>query len=197
MEKRILNPKARPSHEMVREYHRQQLQQGVRVNILLTETLIPSLDRNICWENVQAHPACLNGSTGSVTISLWEWCADIFINGITSAYYGERLTEIAPDLLRPYLVWESTSWKYMYRLPNFLSRDMLAAKDEIIDSFHNYFKTPKSKRTDATWYVPVVEDELRQCGLSSDEIARINMLLHWAYGFRLSNASRFIAECEA
>lgn len=68
----------------------------------------------------------------------------------------------------------------MYQLPSFLSVDMLAAKHEIVDTFRNYFNTNKSKITDAVWFVDVVENELRQCGFSSDEIARINMLLHWA-----------------
>lgn len=183
IEKKHLNPKARPSHEMVVEYHRQQLLPGSKVNILLAEKLIPSLCRSICWESVEAHPACLKTSTDSVTISLWNWCAETFIIGTTSAYYGERLSKMAPDLLKPFLIWESTNWKYMYRLPSSLSGDMLAAKDEIIDTFHNYFKTSESKRKDAIWYVGVVEDELRQSGLGSDEIAKINMLLHWAYVF--------------
>jgi hypothetical protein len=175
------NLRPKPPHEMIEEYHRQQLHPGDRFNTLLAEKIMPGVDKSLNWDNITAHPACLKISAELVTISLWNWCTDTFIIGMTKAYYGERLFEITPDLLRLCLVWEATNWKYMYRLSRFLNRDMHSAKDEIIQTFRTYFETSKAARTDSTWFVGAVEDELRECALDSEEVARVNMLHHWGY----------------
>ncbi|KAF7511588.1 hypothetical protein GJ744_004176 [Endocarpon pusillum] len=179
-EKKSISAKNRPAHEMIEEYHRQQLHPGDRSNSLLADRLVPNLINKIQGESLKVHSACLHSSADSLIISFWDWCTDIFIHGITNAYYGKTLSKVNPDILSPYMVWEATNWKYMYRFPRVLSGDMIAAKDEIIDTFRDYFDTSNSQRMDRTYFVGAVEDELRECGLTSDEIARINMLHHWA-----------------
>jgi hypothetical protein len=170
----------RAPHEMIEEYHRQQLHPGEKFDMLINERILPNLKRKLTWDALKAHPACMRCSDHSITFSLWEWCNEALINGTTSAYFGKKIFEINPGLLKANMVWERTSWKYMYKLPRFLAKDMFNAKDEIVATLRKYFEAPKEERRDALYFVGAVEDELRACGLSSDEIARITMLHHWA-----------------
>ena len=135
----------------------------------------------------------MSSTDDSITLSLWSWCNEALINGTTKAFFGKKIFEINPNLLESNIVWERTSWKYMYKLPRFLANDMYTAKDEIVDTLRKYFDSPKEERDDALYFVTSVEDELRACNLDNGEIARILMLHHWAYAsFQFLNFQRIL-----
>ena len=62
-----------------------------------------------------------------------------------------------------------------------MSKDMQAAKDELVDGFTSYFEQAPNKRADASYFVRSSEEELRDISFGAKDIARANMLQHWAY----------------
>ena len=76
--------------------------------------------------------------------------------------------------------WEATNWKLMYKLPDFMARDMIDARSEFIDTLCKYFETPKKDRSDALYFVKAMEEEMRAAGLGDREAAGIHMLHLWA-----------------
>ena len=176
-----MNPRVRPAHEMIQEYHRQQLLPGEKPNAMLEQRIYDRIKSFLWYGNLSKNSNLPgNDTAGTLKVSLQELCAQMFIEGLTDAYLGHLIWEIRPDLLKSSLVWERTNWKYLYQLPGFMSKDMLHAKNEIVEAFSHYFKAPKEDRKDSVFFVSAVEQELRECDLSNEEIAQIFMLHHWA-----------------
>ncbi|KAF7897891.1 uncharacterized protein EAF01_008857 [Botrytis porri] len=98
----------------------------------------------------------------------------------SSPYYGLKIFETNPNLLQTMMSWEATNWKLMYRLPDFMARDMINARSEFIDTLCKYFETPNKDRSDALYFVTAMEEEMRAAGLSDRETAGIYMLHLWA-----------------
>lgn len=167
-------------HEMIEEYHKRQLLSVDNLESLSRDHLLAELQRTLTWSQMGLHPSCTHKTAESITFSLWAWCNHLFIEGFTKAYYGEQILALNPRLLAANQIWERTSWKYIFKLPRLLAGDMFSAKDEIVETFRRYFELPPSERADANYFVGAVEDELRACELSHAEIARVNMLHHWA-----------------
>lgn len=173
------NVPTRSAHEMTSEYHRQQLQSAANFENLIQQ-IIPGVQENLSWDTLKQHPSCVRKSGDSVTLSLWEWCNEVIIKGSTTAYYGPQIFELNPNLLQAMMKWEATNWKFMYKLPGFMARDMIDAKNEFIDSLCKYFETPKDERSDVVHFVTAMEDEMRAAGLSDRETAGVHMLHLWA-----------------
>lgn len=171
--------KARHSQAMIEEFHHEQLLPGENLD-KLSEDLNLLISSTLTWESIQVDKPrfVLKINQESVTVSLWSLCANTFINSLTEVYYGNTLLDIDPDLVTPYVSWESTNWN-MYQVPRFLSNDMHIAKEKIISSFTAYFNLNEGERRGMSGFFEAVEDELRASGLSNEEIARVNMLHYW------------------
>ena len=180
-DKKALNPQAQPAHEMLSEYHRQQLIPGNKHSAMLSKRVSEGIDHALKFENLRRHHASSPGEgSSSFKISLWNLCTQLFIEGIAEAYLGHLIWKIHPNLLRPSMQWESSSWKYIYQLPSFLSQDMRTAKAELVDAFIQYFKSAKADRADGSFFVAAFEQELRECGFDDADVAQIFMLHYWA-----------------
>ncbi|KAJ8068357.1 hypothetical protein OCU04_003919 [Sclerotinia nivalis] len=87
----------RSAHEMTSEYHRQQLLSAANSEKIV-QRIIPGLERNLSWNTLKQHPACVRKSANSITLSLWDWCNEVIVKGSTTAYYGPKIFEINPNL---------------------------------------------------------------------------------------------------
>ena len=161
------------------DLHHQQLLPGERLE-KLGEGFASHISSALAWENIKTNPDVLEASAESVKISLMDLCAQTMVEGTTRTYYGKRMEELAPELLRHYLKFDSTNWKIMYQPPPFLARDMYDAKDALVAAFTKYFQSPQEQRSDATYFVTALEAQLRGLGFNTDQVARVNMLHYWA-----------------
>lgn len=55
------------------------------------------------------------------------------------------------------------------------------ARDELLQGFTAYYALPKSARMDAMEPVSAIEGELRNVDFEDGDVAKVNMLWHWAY----------------
>ena len=170
----------RSTSQLVEDLHHQQLLPGEKLE-KLGEGFAAHISNSLTWENIKTNPNVIEASAESVKISLMDLCAKTMVEGTTRTYYGKRIEELAPELLQHYLKFDSTNWKIMYQLPPFLARDMYDAKDSLVTAFTKYFQSPQEQRSDATYFVTALEAQLRALGFNTDQVARVNMLHHWAY----------------
>ena len=77
--------------------------------------------------------------------------------------------------------WERLNWKYIFQLPSFLSKDMLDAKNELVNTFVTYFEIDRTERNCSNFLVDSVEEALREAGMGNEETGRIVFLYSWAY----------------
>lgn len=165
--------------QMVIELHHQQLHNGPKLEDLMANKIVPGLLEYLDFSN-PAHPAVLSRSGQSTTVSLFELCVNAFVTEDTDAYFGPKLRQIAPDIISAFVDWEHTNWKFIMRLPDFLSRDMLKAKGTIVAAFEQYYALPRNERQGASHFVLALEDMLREVGLSEREMGQFTLLHYWA-----------------
>ena len=147
----------------------------------LSETFRGYHEKELRWQRLTANNAYLRASSSEwVDVSLHDWISEIFIRTSTEIYWGKSVFRVAPQLVTSLRKWERCNWKFLYNLPTFLSKDTATAKNELIQGFTTYFGLPKSQRLDAMTPVGATEDDSRNLDFKDSDIAKINMLWHWA-----------------
>ena len=124
---------------------------------------------------------CLNNreSGGTICVSLTRWCAEMVINGSQHGYFGDRLTQIDPNLAQTFINFDQRSWQLLYRYPRWLSKEMYSAKDQLIKALTSFFESPADTKADAAWVTKLLEKEMRDLGFDSKEMATLMMLQYW------------------
>src|SRR4051794_6352247 len=85
-----------------------------------------------------------------------------------------------PHLIKAFRQWERTNWKFMFQLPEFISKNMMAGRDEIIHTFVLYFRLPPEERKDCGYFMKPAEKMVRDLGCNEQHMAKIFMLQLWA-----------------
>jgi cholesterol 7alpha-monooxygenase len=173
------NQRALTPTQMMIELHHRQVHPGPRFDQHFEKKTLPALFDNLDL-TTKEHPAVVEKSDSSVTVSLLKLCMQVFIKGQTDALWGQAIWKVEPELLNLFMTWEHTNWKYLFHLPWFLSQDMLNAKDKLVDAFTKYLCIPPAERRDAGYFAQASESMLREVGLSEREIGGIIMLHYWA-----------------
>ncbi|KAL4946606.1 cytochrome P450 [Aspergillus oleicola] len=165
-------PRAGPLHatDAIIDLYRQHISPGKELDAFVEGDIIPRLA-------IILSPTELGLSAREAKkMSLHSLCVQALVNGIVRSYYGETILKIQPDFAARYMDWEKSSWKFLMGLPRFLSRDMLAAKDDMIGLFVEYFSLKPEERGHENFWVESVERLLRDLDLTNEEIARMFML---------------------
>ena len=150
-------PNPQPPAIMINDYHRLQTKPGPLLDDLLYKRLIPAIDQAL-QDVAKGSSNSVVGQSGNVkNVSLLQLCTDMFVHGTTTAFLGTKIWEVNPNLLDSFKLWERTNWKYMFQMPDFISGDMLQARNGIIDSFMKYLDIPEQDRADRNSFVKSVE----------------------------------------
>ena len=156
----------------------------------IAKAFLDKVDSHLEWTQLRSRQQYIR-ETGPnhLTLSLMDWTAEVFLRTTTETYWGKSVWKSGPDIPTSFFRWEATTWKYVYQLPRFLSRDMHTAKDQLIEAFTQYFALPTSDRADKSFFVELAEEELRDIGFGDNDIAKCHMLQHCAYvGFLLQSS---------
>ncbi len=166
---------------MVESYQHNQLLPGAKMD-KLAEYFVAEVDVKLQWQRLYDEPRPYVNiiSRDVMHLSLMDWTADVFINTTTEMYWGKSIWKCDPALTDSFLKWEETTWKYVFQLPRFLSKDMYTARDRLIGAFRLYFAQPNAERADANYFVKTAEEELRDIEFGDFDVAKANMLQHWA-----------------
>ncbi|KAL9102989.1 MAG: hypothetical protein Q9187_009061, partial [Circinaria calcarea] len=172
---KVTNP-----NQMIADFQHRQLLPGENLDNI-SRQFISSLNELVSWQEINSNrPYVLQSSSHSVQVSLMEWTAHIFINTNSGLYWGKSLSKVAPHLTKSFMKWEEKNWKYVFQLPRSLSKDMYAAKDQLVDGFRDYFAQPQEKRSDASFFAKAAERELRDISFTDYDIGKVHMLHYWA-----------------
>lgn len=161
-------------------YHRLQLQPGEHFDDLLYRRILPGILRTLDFDSSPDHPAILTQSNERVTVSVLALCNELFVRGTMNAYMGAAIWKVNPKLLDAFRQWERTNWKYIFQMPDFMSKDMVAARDEIFNSFERYLRLPQEQRSDCSHWMRSSEQMVRELGVSEEDQAKVFMLHFWA-----------------
>ncbi|KAL8762523.1 MAG: hypothetical protein Q9184_001483 [Pyrenodesmia sp. 2 TL-2023] len=169
-----------PPNQMVEEYEHRQLLPGENMD-KIAKTVVAYVDNMVRWDQVQSHCANVPLTVSTpADISLLDWTTEVFLRTTTEVYWGKSIWKVAPNLIRSFLVWEETTWKYIFQIPYLFSKDMYTARDQLIGAFTAYFGQPRSARADATYFVKAAEQELRDIAFDDNDVGKVHMLQFWA-----------------
>lgn len=130
------------------------------------------LSRGAGWYATSSAP-------GSVTVSLYDWVSDVFIDFGTKAYFGALLQKLAPDISRTFMAFDAFSWQAMYQYPSFLCGEMTRAKEKLQKAMVAYFASPKEQRRDISWFIAKIEEEMDRLEIAASDRAIFFFQLYW------------------
>ncbi|KAI4214043.1 MAG: hypothetical protein LQ351_003447 [Letrouitia transgressa] len=172
------NPKGRPLGRLARDLHMNQLYPGENLTIL-GQRFRESFEDQLNYEKIAAKaPYCTVDEKGLV-VPLMTWTSDIFTRGGQVSYFGEKLGEIDPNLTWTFLEFDELSWQVLYQYPRIISRRMHAARDKMIEALEKYFSIPAAERGQEAWFTPAMEQEMRQVGINTHDIATMMNTIYW------------------
>ena len=174
-----LNPSASDFTHLGSRICQQQLLPGKELNVL-QDVFMDRIHKSLHWDKITPK-ITLASSPEAKTISLLGWCREVLLDSATRAFFGDELLEINPNLFQSFYDFDACSWKLHYGYPKFLSTDLYVARDTIIEALTAYFKLPKAERPGAAFVVDRLEDEMRQLGIETKDIAALTMPLYWVY----------------
>ena len=157
--------------------HRQQLHPGDQLEDI-TAKYIDQIEQRLLWKTMADVSMTEPTGKGQV-IDLWQWCATILGNATMQALFGNVLLELEPRLLDYSYMFDSESWKLTFQLPPLLARRMHAAKDKGREAFIRYFQLPAEKRSDACYYLRMVEAKQREAGMTNRDIGIAAQMFFW------------------
>lgn len=159
---------------------RQQLLPGKEFDVLSTK-LIKDIEQSLQWHDISS-AVTVSSTNGTKRVSLLGWCREVLIVSATRSFFSERLLQIDPHLIESFYAFDAKSWKAFFKYPRFLSRDMDAGKDRLLDALSRYFLLPKEERKGESWLISNLEAEMIKAGINDvAEMASIVMPLYWVY----------------
>lgn len=162
------------------DFHRDQLYPGPHLDDLYDGRIVPYI-----WNTIKRRPNAIENPTridmrDGTPVSLMALMVDVFDGGITSAFFGAGIWKVNPALLRDFMTWEVTNWKWTFQLPKFMSGDMIKSKDAIINTFVKWLQLPVEERQDRAYFPKAMEEMMRDIGVSEEDMAKTIMLHFWA-----------------
>jgi hypothetical protein len=164
------------------DFHHIQLLPGSKSQCApLTAKFLGYIESLLRWESLsqdivipdERTPQCINRT------SLIQFCGKVLVEAGTKTYWGERLWDLAPNMLETFYSLDRTVWKLLFRYPEPFSKDALSARDTIIEILAKYYSLPKEERNDAAWFTQALESESRAIGLDEKEMASAILIIYF------------------
>lgn len=161
------------------DLHHAQLLPGKHLDDL-TQRFLVQIERRLTWEFLLAHDhRVARGAPTQVTLSLYDWCAQVLVPAASVAFFGEAMLRINQNLIEDFLAFDEDSWMLTYRYPRFLARKMYHGMQGNTDAFTRYFGLPLEERPDACHYVTLFEARERSAAMSDRDVAITIQLFYW------------------
>ena len=154
--------------------HKQILQSGPRQ--MLTEQVMCFIERSMRWETF-TNSTKLAEMPDTKVVSLHGWCRDVLIGAQSRAFFGDFLFALEPNLPVIFDDWDINSWMMVYQVPGLMARAATKPRDRLIEIFKRYLESPRELRSGGVPFVNELEAEEKHAGLSSEDSARILMII--------------------
>jgi hypothetical protein len=177
-----LNPHSKSLVSLAVDFHHTQLLPGPNSQVApLTSAFLGHITELLAWKNIHGDDKIKGARTKNSIerTSLLRFCGRVLIEAGTRTYWGERLWQLAPDMLETFYDLDHTIWKLLFRFPPMFSKDANLARDTIIDVLTKYYERPLAERDDAAWWTKSMESESRAIGLSERDMAATILIIYF------------------
>ena len=144
----------------------------------LTEKVLSYIDETTQWDTFFP-TSVLSSTPDTKVVSLHCWCRDVLLEAQSRAFFGDYLRELEPNMTLIFDDWDINSWMVTFRYPSFMAKAAINPRNRLIRTLTRYLETPLEKRSGGVPFVKELLDEERQAGLSSEDSARILVIILW------------------
>ncbi|KAI9648842.1 hypothetical protein NHQ30_003483 [Ciborinia camelliae] len=171
------NPKNKRYIDVQEDWIREQLAPGPRMNAM-AETFLRYIG-----EMLQAPPSSpkilLHSDLKGEVVRLYNWCRYPLVEAGTKAFLGKEVFDLDANCVQHYMDWEETSWKVAHQHPVFLSRDMIKARQNLMETFAKYYALEPARRPNLSRLFKRMQSEQQKLGLKLNEAASISIIMLW------------------
>lgn len=158
----------KPVKEICLMLFRHFLNPGHNLDTLL-DVLLGSIHQRMSWNMISESLIDPNHSQ-DCTLSLSQWAQDVLLEGATKSFFGDTLLEIEPQLLDSFAMFDETSWKLSYRIPEMFAGDCKKSKAIGEQALGRFFDLPIEQRPDTSLVICEIEKVLRIAGIGSADM---------------------------
>ena len=108
-----------------------------------------------------------------IHLPLMPFLFDFFVDAGQRMLFGERLSELFPNLIWTFFDLDKRSWQLTLNVPAVFARKTYAARDQIISSIQGYLDVPHEERPNGCRWLNNMEAQMKRMGFSSKEMATI------------------------
>ena len=159
------------------DFYRDQLLPGDHLDVLW-KRIFQYIDSSMQWDKLP-QSAIIDRTSESYALSLLEWTRDVLLKAVTTAFFGDRLLELEPQLLKYFAAFDDESWKLTYKYPRSMSKKMYIAKDKMLAGIEAWLRLPKNKRPEGAWLIQKLEAETNEAGITVHDLAAMVTSLVW------------------
>lgn len=146
----------------------------------LSEKVLGYIEGTMRWQSFFQN-SILTSTSDTKVVSLHCWCRDVLIEAQTRAFFGEYLQELEPQMTLIFDQWDINSWMIPYKYPAFMAKAAIQPRDKLIKTLNQYINSPRETWSEGVPFIRELVDEERYAGLSTEDSARILMIILWGY----------------
>jgi hypothetical protein len=173
------NPHMKPLAALAREMHIHQLYPGENLGHLCDQ-FREFFEANLNLQTLDKRcPYAVQSAELHIVLPLMQWCSDYFTRAGQNAYFGDQLSQVDPGMTDTFIVFDELSWQVLYLYPDILAGEMKSAKHKLKEDLKEYMQIPQSQRSGDAWFTKSMENEMRDLGISEDDIATMFVTIYW------------------
>lgn len=166
----IKNPRLKSLAQLNNDFWKQQLLPGDIYHELQGKAL-RHIESSLRLQRMSGQYVLSSDSTGGKTVSLLRWTQEVILDATFRVFFGDKIMELEPNLIRHFLDFDEDNWMLWYNWPN--ATKMHAAKSKLAETLQRYLAHPKEERPGAAYIVERMETSQRALGLSEEDIAKV------------------------
>ena len=175
------NPRDKSLQRLSHELHLKQLSPGKNLDDLI-HSFANTFYRKIEDEslgNFEFEHSLFGTGGGHYSIPLYHWIEHVFFEAGQLAYLGDEMGKINPRFSKTFSLFDDRAWQLMFKVPKLFSSEFHDAKDRLRGSLRKYFDLPYEMRSDSAWFTSNFEQEMRNSGLDSEDVASVFLPTYW------------------
>ncbi|KAL8977952.1 MAG: hypothetical protein Q9205_006351 [Flavoplaca limonia] len=182
------NPHGKPLGRLARELHTTQLYPGENLT-KLDNKFIESFGAQLNFEKMAESTYATRDEKGGITAPLLRWSSDLFTRAGQTAYFGDLLGTMDPELTWTFLEFDDLSWQILFQYPRIISHRVHTARERLTAVLEKYFSVPAEDRGEQAWFTHAMEHEMRTIGISTHDIATMMTTIYWGINTNTRKAS--------
>ena len=158
------------------QLYKKQLLPGSRFDVF-NAALLEQIDQRMRIEHVR-----IRFGPDLKCVSLTEFCGDVLVDAITTAFFGEGIFEIERDMVKYLLEFNEDAWKLVFQVPQSKDSKLSVSRGKLLQAFTTYSAKTQGEGSVSkqAWLIETALMRLRTLSLDDEARAGMLLMIYWA-----------------